>query len=111
MTRLSNRQYPMMRAFTDEANDYYMDIETAQKYDQRPFRSMLIHDWIAYRPGRGFFLTKTGAAAWREFQQTEIFRLNPDMPLTSYFDPSLYGMKTTSKRKRAPRRVSTGTAA
>jgi hypothetical protein len=42
MTRLSNRQYPMLQALYDNGLHGYMTIEDAQKFDQRPFRSMLI---------------------------------------------------------------------
>ena len=89
MTRLSNRQRPMLEAFMDGE---YMNIQEAQKYDQRPFRSMLIRKWIAYHPGRGFRVTKEGAAAWKEFHETEIWRKNPTLPLTALFDPTAYGL-------------------
>jgi len=92
MTRLSNRQYPMLQTFIDLGHHRYMHIEEAQRYDQRPFRSMLIQGWIAYRAGRGFHLTREGAAAWREFSGTEIWRKDPNLPLTAYFDPTEYGL-------------------
>lgn len=96
MILLSNRQYPMIQAFID-AGDGYMDIETAQRYDQRPFRSMLIRKWVAFRPGHGFYLTKDGRNAWQDYHATEIWRKNPNLPLTAYFDPAAY--------KLAPRKV------
>jgi hypothetical protein len=99
MTRLSNRQYPMLREFADHNSDYHMSIETAQVFDQRPFRSMLIHKWIAYRPGRGFHITREGRAAWREFIETEIFRKNPTLPLTAYFDATAYGLEMPRRAK------------
>jgi hypothetical protein len=40
----------MLQAFV---SGIYMSINQAQHYDQRPFRSMLVRGWIAYRPGRG----------------------------------------------------------
>jgi len=92
MTRLSNRQYPMLRVFIEGGPQFYMSIEQAQRYDQRPFRSMLIRGWIAYRPGKGFHGTREGAAAWVEFHETEIARKNPTLPLTAYFDPTAYGL-------------------
>jgi len=101
MTRLSNRQYPMLRAFADEGPDFFMSIDEAQRFDQRPFRSMLVHRWIVYRPGRGFHITREGRAAWHEFQQTEIFRKNPTLPLTAYFDASAYGLKVVKRPARA----------
>ena len=93
MTRLSNRQYPMLREFAEQSSSYFMPIHVAQKFDQRPFRSMLIQRWIAYRPGRGFHITREGRQAWHEFVTTEIFRKNSMLPLTAFFDPTAYGLK------------------
>ena len=92
MTRLSNRQYPMLQAFAESGETYHMTVHEAQKFDQRPFRSMLIQKWIAFRPGRGFHITREGRAAWEEFLSTSIMRLHPEMPLTRYFDPTAYGL-------------------
>ena len=50
MTRLSNRQYPMLHTFIASGSGFYMSIHEAQKFDQRPFRSLLIREWIAYTP-------------------------------------------------------------
>jgi hypothetical protein len=69
----------------------------AQRYDQRPFRSMLIQGWISYRPGRGFRITREGRQAWEEFERTEIWRKNPALPLTAYFDLLAYGLTTAGK--------------
>lgn len=107
MTRLSNRQYPMLLALVQNGRDGYMTIEEAQRWDQRPFRSMLIQGWCAFRPGRGFHVTKEGEAAMHEFQTTEILRKNPSLPLTAYFDPTAYGL-SRKKGQRVhvmPRRV------
>ncbi|MBA0088827.1 MAG: hypothetical protein HRJ53_27885 [Acidobacteria bacterium Pan2503] len=93
MTTLSNRQYPMLRAFIDGGPTFTMTIEEAQRFDQRPFRSMLKRQYVAFRPGKGFYLTKEGDKHWREFERTEIFRKNPLLPLTAYFDPTAYGLK------------------
>jgi hypothetical protein len=101
MILLSNRQYPMMQAFLDGGLNFYMDIIEAHRYDQRPFRSMLIRKWIAYKPGRGFYLTREGRDAWRDYHGTEIMRKNPTLPLTSYFDATAYGLHVTRKRKPA----------
>jgi hypothetical protein len=109
MTRLSNLQFPMLRTFVESGSGFYMRIDEAQRYDQRPFRSMLIREWIAYTPGRGFHITRKGRDAWDEFQQTEIWRKNPDSPLTAFFDPDAYGLKDPYRKKAAvhvmPRRV------
>jgi len=96
MTNLSNRQYPMLKAF---AGGSHMSIETAQLYDQRPFRSMLIRQWISYDPKRGFHITDAGRQAWAEFRSTEIWRLNPSRPLTAYFDPTAYRLSMPQRRK------------
>jgi hypothetical protein len=87
MTRLSNRQYPLFKAFSDGS---YMSVETARLYDQRPFRSMLVRGWITFYPKHGFQITEAGQKAWLEFQSTEIWRLHPSRPLTAYFDPAAY---------------------
>lgn len=101
MTRLSNRQYPMLKTFAEAEADYHMRIEAAQAFDQRPFRSMLIQGWIKYRPGRGFHITKEGRAAWREFLLTDIIRKDPTRPLTAYFDPTAYGLKAVARSSAA----------
>jgi len=101
MIQLSNRGYPMLRAFAESGSGYYMTISEAGKYDQRPFRSMLIRKWISYRPGRGFHLTRQGADAWREFQSTEIWRKHPEAPMTSLFDPTAYGRRRTLRSHAA----------
>jgi hypothetical protein len=99
MTRLSNRQYPMLLALVDNGTDHYMNIEEAQSFDQRPFRSMLIQGWAAYRPGRGFHVTKEGIKALHEFLETDITRKDPTMPLTAYFDPTAYGLELKNKKR------------
>ena len=93
MTSLSNRQYPMLKTFIENP-DHYMTVSEAQQYDQRPFRSMLIRKYIAYHPGKGFRLTKEGKKHWLEFERTEIWRKNPLLPLTAYFDPTAYSLRT-----------------
>lgn len=93
---LSQRQYPMLRAFVGGIS---MSIEQAQHYDQRPFRSMLLRGWVAYRPGRGFHITPEGRRAHDAFHNTEITRKNTHAPLTAYFDPLAYGIKQAEKRR------------
>jgi hypothetical protein len=95
-------------ATAKEHDDYYMSIEVAQKFDQRPFRSMLIRGWIKFRPGRGFHITKEGRAAWNEFLTTDIIRKNPSRPLTAYFDPTAYGLRVVA---RGPSRATPAHAA
>jgi len=96
VTRLSNRQYPMLEIFSGGS---YLKIEDAQLYDQRPFRSMLIRKWISYDPGKGFHITDAGRAAYNEFFNTDIGRKNPALPLTAYFDPTAYGLRLPKKAK------------
>ena len=93
MTRLSNRQYTMLREFVRHGDGFHMSVEEAKKFDQRPFRSMLIREWISYRPSKGFYATKLGREAWHEFLHTPIARANPEAPLTSYFDANVYGIR------------------
>jgi len=80
------------------ASRIYMTVMQAQAYDQRPFRSMLIQKWIAYKPGRGFHITREGIAAQQDFHHRDIGRKNPDLPLTAYFDPTAYGLKVPPKK-------------
>jgi len=110
MTRLSNRQYPMLKLLYDNGGNGYMSIEEAQAFDQRPFRSMLIRRWCSYRPGRGFHITQEGKAAFHEFLTTEIVRSDITRPLTAYFDPTAYGLHVPKNRaavatKKAPATV------
>jgi hypothetical protein len=110
MTRLSNRQFPMLAAFCDQKNGEYMAVDEAQVWDQRPFRSMLIRNYVAYRPGHGFHITKEGREAMKEFEDTDILRKNPLLPLTSYFDPTAYGLaprKPKAHKEPAKRKART----
>jgi hypothetical protein len=90
MTRLSNRQFPLLELF---ASGQHMSIEQAKVFDQRPFRSMLIHEWIEFKPARGFRITDAGRDAYEEFMHTDIGRKNPRLPLTNYFDARAYGLE------------------
>jgi hypothetical protein len=117
MTRLSNLQFPMLESLVN-LNGKYMSIEEAQAFDQRPFRSMLVRGYAEYHPRKGsvkggFSLSKEGRRAWSEFRSTQIFRKNPNLPLTAYFDPTLYRLKQTAGaakkrvwRSRPPARTS-----
>ena len=99
MTRLSNRQYPLLKAFV-EGRDTYMSVKRAQTFDQRHFRSMLIRGWVRFRPAHGFYVTREGRAAWEEFLSTDIARKNPELPLTAYFDPET-GLRLEPQRAPA----------
>jgi hypothetical protein len=100
MTRLSNRQFPLLEAF--DAVEY-MTLDEAAAFDQRPFRSFLIRKYIAWKPSRGFHITQAGKDARKEFYNTDIIRANPNLPLTAYFDPTAYGLKPRAKARRATR--------
>ncbi len=100
-TTLSNRGYPMLREFVDKGANFFMSIEEAQRYDQRPFRSALIRGYVKYIPRKGFQLTNAGREAWADFHNTDIGRVDPSRPLTSYFDPVAYGLI----RREAPRKA------
>jgi hypothetical protein len=98
----------MLRTFIEKAagsflkKDEFMTIDEAQRFDQRPFRSMLIQEWISYKPGAGFHITRKGKAAWEEFRSTEIWRKNPELPLTAYFDPTAYKLRKPVTEIRQP---------
>jgi hypothetical protein len=89
----------MLRMFYDLGLAQFMSIVDAQRWDQRPFRSMLVQGWVAYRPGRGFHITKTGRAAYHEFLNTDIGRKDATLPLTAYFDAAAYGLKPSRPAK------------
>jgi len=101
---LSDMQYPMMRTFVDGGAKFFMTEETARTFDQRPFRSMLRRGWVSYRPERGFYLTSEGYDAWNQYHSRSIFRVNPNLPLTSYFDPKAYGLEDLRQRTTPRRR-------
>ena len=105
MTRLSNRQYPMLRIFAEGGSTYFMRVDRAKAFDQRPFRSMLVQGWVAYRPGKGFHITREGTQAWHEFIETDIKRKNVMRPLTSYFDPLAYGLQIEPRPHKVPHEV------
>src|SRR5215472_5042434 len=81
MIALSKRQYAMLGTLIDLKSEY-MNIETAQQFNQCSFRSMFIQGWVSYRPGKGFHVTKDGSKAWSEYHSAEIARRNPHAPLT-----------------------------
>jgi hypothetical protein len=87
----------MLQMFAKAGPGWHMTIEQAQKFDQRPFRSMLIQEWVRYRPGKGFYLTEKGYDAWEEFKGTKILRHDPRAPLTAYFDMRAYGLDHKSR--------------
>ena len=91
MIALSKRQHAMLELLVTR-QDGYITYEQAQELDQRPFRSMLIQKWVAYRIGRGFRETPAGIDAWNEYLAADITRKNAHAPLTKYFDAVFYGL-------------------
>src|SRR5215467_8020293 len=103
MIQLSNRTYPMLQTFVHGGSGYHMRIEEAQAFDHRPFRALLVRGYVAYRPGRGFHITREGRTAADAFEHTPIDRKDPTMPLTAYFDPVAYGLSPKKKATRSSR--------
>lgn len=95
--KLSKRQYSMLHSFIDNGGTY-MTMTEARAFDQRPFRSMLIQQWIIFIAGKGFKISPEGKKAWLEFQTCDIARKNQSAPLTAYFNPDVYKLH----RKAAP---------
>ena len=101
MTRLSTLQYNMLKMFATENANFYMSITVAQQFDQRPFRSMLLQKWIAYRPAKGFHITREGRTAYAEFETHDVTRKNSSLPLTAYFDPTQYGLRPSRRLRKS----------
>jgi hypothetical protein len=95
----SNRLFPLLQHFISQGRSYYLTIGHAQEFDQRPFRSALMRKYVAFRPGKGFYLAEAGYEAWERFRHTDIHRIDPTMPLTRYFDPVAYGLRPNEKRR------------
>jgi hypothetical protein len=97
----SGRQLKMLQMFADNREGEYLSYSEAHNFDQRPFRSMLIRQWISYRPGRGFHITREGRAALHRLNETDIARNQGSIsqPLTRYFDAVAYGLDHPNKRK------------
>jgi hypothetical protein len=88
----SRRIYGVMEIFTHAGRGYHMPRDEAQTLDQRPFRALLVREWISFRPERGFHLTRAGWDAWKDLHSTSVIRKNPIAPLTAYFDEKDYGL-------------------
>jgi hypothetical protein len=93
MIRLSNRGYPGLRWFAKNGPDTYMSIEEAQRFDQRPLRSMQVRGDTSSVPRRGFRITRAGRDAWTQFLESEILGKNSYVPLTNYFDLITYSLR------------------
>jgi hypothetical protein len=95
---LSNRLFPLVQFFINQGRSYYMNIEEAQTFDQRPFRSALIRQYLMFRSGHGFYLTAAGRDAWERFRHTDIHRINALAPLTRFFDPVAHGVRIDERK-------------
>lgn len=102
----SGRQLKMLQMFADNGIDGYISFIDAHGFDQRPFRSMLIRKWIAYRPSRGFHITKEGKAALYQLEQADITRNRNTItkPLTRYFDYVAYGLADQPRKSKTSKR-------
>ncbi len=98
---LSRRQYALLCLFIDEGEKYYASVEDAKRYDQRPFRSALIQEWIGYHHGRGFFITQKGRDSHADYGKREwAIRAHQDMPLCEYFSFHFLSQRRRSARKK-----------
>lgn len=81
----------------------HISLEQAAQFTQTTFGSALRekNKWLAYRPGKGFVITKEGREARARMYEADITRKNPNGPLTRYFDANAYGL--TPRKKREPK--------
>lgn len=87
-TSLSSLGYNMLKHFATRNRDYRMPLEHACKFDQRPFGSMLVREYIVYdRKQHGFGITLKGYDAFKEFETRGILRHIVSDKLTHYFEP------------------------
>jgi|SRR5215467_8281723 len=87
-TNLSSLGYNMLKLFALRERAYRMPLDIAQKYDQRPFGSMLCRGYIKYDLKlHGFALTDKGYDAYREFETRGILRHIISTRMTHYFEP------------------------
>jgi len=95
MVKLSNRQFSIIEEL---AATNYVPLERAAQIHQRAFGSLLQRGYVAYKHGRGFYLTQDGRDARVEFLETDIYRKNPTLPLAKFVDSLVRDYKP---RKRA----------
>ena len=98
---LSERGWAMIEMFSAHK---YISFEDAHLLDQRPFRSMLIRKYIAFKPGRGFHITKEGEDALYRWYHTVVDQRKDTLaPLTKTFNPQDYRLdeKVYVMKKRA----------
>ena len=93
---VSRFQFPMLREFCMAVG--FVSVMEAAKLDQRPFGSLYHRGWIGHRPGKGFYATDAGRAAFAEYVNADARRrLNAARPLSHYFDPTIYQIHPVRK--------------
>jgi hypothetical protein len=88
MITLSARQFTLLERFASYRSGQHVSVAEAGRWNQTTFRSMLVRDYVRYRPGKGFHLTERGHEAYGTFLAMPIDRKHPSLKLTSYFDLS-----------------------
>jgi hypothetical protein len=101
---VSKYQFPMLRLFCERQTP--LPLADAAKLDQRSFGSLYHRGWLGYKAGKGFYATDQGWAAFEEYVNTEArLRKRPELPLSHYFDPSIY---QTGQEPKGTRRAAGG---
>ena len=104
----SGRQIALLQMLDQVGVNGHVSITEAQTLNQTTFRSALIRGYCIYRAtgaNRGFHVTKEGLEALHDFQTADVTRKNPTLPLTSYFDPTAYGLTAPSPSKKKPEKA------
>ena len=87
---VSELQWPVLSLFASLPEGQYLPLERAAEIDQRPLGSLYHRAWIGYHAGRGFYCTRTGAAAHARYLAEVRKRGDKTRPLSHYFDPVAY---------------------
>jgi hypothetical protein len=97
---VSRFQFPVLREFCLMRSGSYVSVAEAAKLDQRSFGSLYHRGWLGHRPGKGFYATAEGLSAFDEYMQSEARRRkHPELPLSHYFDPTIYQLHEPKKAK------------
>jgi len=96
---VSELQLPVLRLFVSLHGEY-LNTDRAAKIDQRPLGSLYCREWISYRPGYGFYLTKKGDAAYARMTGEYRKRMHPEQPFSHYFDPIAYQLREPKNKPR-----------
>ena len=101
---VSRWQFPMLREICALPAGTYMPRSTGNKKDQRTFGSLYHRKWIDYRMGKGYYATKEGRKECHQYLEAESKNRNdPSRPLSHYFDPIAYALKTEKEPRRLHR--------